>query len=106
MFSAEYKQLNYSLKRLWDFPEASLFFIEKMETIHIQEQLSQFHGTESYHRHFLANKVSILLTDGAEFIREKGQCNWLFDFIVAYQTHKDIKNQRFQVWTLQKQNMA
>lgn len=77
-----------------------------METIHIQQQLGQFHGTESYYRHFLANKVSILLTEGAEFIREQGQCNWLFDFIAAYQTHKEIKGQRFQVWTLQKPNMA
>jgi hypothetical protein len=77
-----------------------------MEAVHIQQQLERFNGSEFYHRHFLANKVSILLTDGALFLKDQGECNWLFDFIAAYQTHQNIKGQRFQVWTLEKQNLA
>ena len=76
-----------------------------MEAIQIQQQLNEFHGTESYCRHFLASKINILLTDGAEFIRENGKCNWLFDYIAAYQTHKNIKREPFQVWTLQKKGV-
>ena len=76
------------------------------ETIEIKKQLQQFHGTGNYHKHSLANGISILLTDGASFIREKGNCFWLFDFIVAYQTHKQIREQIFQVWKLQKENSS
>jgi hypothetical protein len=77
-----------------------------MTTIEIQKQLRQFHGSNHYYNHSLANGTRILLTDGAAFIREQGECYWLFDFIAAYQTHKDIKGQIFQIWKLQKQNLA
>lgn len=77
-----------------------------METFEIQKQLRQFNGTNNYHNHSLANGFKILLSDGAAFIREQGECYWLFDFIAAYQTQKDIKGQIFQIWKLQKQNSS
>ncbi|MDQ3111770.1 MAG: hypothetical protein M3R17_17920 [Bacteroidota bacterium] len=77
-----------------------------METILFETQLKNFHGTEQYHKHSLANGFIIVLTDGASYLREEAPCYWLFDFIAAYQTHKDLRGQRFQVWKLEKKNSS
>ena len=62
--------------------------------------LSQFYGTENYY------KASILydlkLTDGVEYLRQKGNCFWLIDIIGSYQYK--LKNESFQVWKLRKLN--
>jgi hypothetical protein len=68
----------------------------------ILEELKQFTGTEQNYRHKVLHH-SILLTDGANFIRERCQSYWLFDIIAIYQQKKDIQTEPFQTWEL-KQN--
>jgi len=78
--------------------------IENMNTELAQEMtkdLPHFSGSEQMweHRTF-AGKM--LLTDGANYIREKAEARWLFDIIHSYQPQ--LRNQEFQVWTLEKVN--
>jgi hypothetical protein len=65
--------------------------------------LQGFHGTEEYHRHTLPNVMSLLLTDGSEFVRENSGegAYWLFDIILIRQYK--LHQQPFQVWKLRKQ---
>lgn len=44
----------------------------------------QFTGTSCYYKHHLPFGLSILLTDGCHFLREKAQCHWLFDDIASH----------------------
>lgn len=46
--------------------------------------LRQFTGTTCYYQHRLPLGLSILLTDGCHFLREKAQCHWLFDDIASH----------------------
>ena len=62
--------------------------------------LQQFHGTEEHHRHALPNGMSLLLTDGCEFVRENAAegAYWLFDIILSWQYK--LHQHTFQVWKL------
>jgi hypothetical protein len=71
-----------------------------METNTIIRNLSQFHGTEEYHKHLFPGKSPLLLTDGCKYVRDDLQSNWLFDAILSYQTHKALQNVNFQIWEL------
>ena len=69
-----------------------------------QRILRGFHGTEEYHRHVLPNGMSLLLTDGLEFVRENSGegAYWLFDLILSWQLK--LRKHRFQVWSLKRQD--
>jgi hypothetical protein len=71
-----------------------------------QSELSQFYGTQEWHRHSLAR--SVLYTDGVKYVAENGGehgAYWLIDAIASYQIDPKIRSnhrlQAFQVWTLQ-----
>ena len=68
-----------------------------------RETLDQFHGTEHYYEHRLTNRMRLLLTEGCYFLREYARAWWLFDIITSYQGSGPLKDQEFQVCTLQKQ---
>jgi hypothetical protein len=69
-----------------------------MDTRTITKDLSQFHGTEEYHKHLFPGKSPLLLTDGCKYVRDVLQSNWLFDAILCYQTHKALRDVNFQIW--------
>jgi len=67
-----------------------------------QSILAVFTGTFNYHIHRLG-KLSINLTDGCDYVRDKAQAYWLFDSILSHQITSIINKQKFQVWRLKKQ---
>jgi hypothetical protein len=48
--------------------------------MHLESELSQFTGTEKYHRFSILFR-SLVLTDGAKYLAEKAECYWLMDII-------------------------
>ena len=60
--------------------------------------LTQFIGTEIWHRHPLVRKL--LYTDGVEYVAESGGAYWLIDEIAFAQSAKALAAQEFQVWRL------
>lgn len=72
-----------------------------MPAAELKRNLTQFHGTEMYHRHYLNANESILLTDGAVYIRDNAECHWLFDFMIACQQTEKLSGQAFQVWKIE-----
>lgn len=71
-----------------------------METNEIQIALSEFRGTEQYHKHLFPGRSPILLTDGCKFIRDRCNAYWLFDAILSYQQDQRLRGINFQVWEL------
>lgn len=71
-----------------------------METQNIKTQLQNFHGTAEYHEHVSISQT-LLLTDGAHFIREECSAYWLFDIIASYQDN--LARLNFQVWIFQRE---
>lgn len=65
-----------------------------------QSDLDGFTGTEFYHRY---NQL-LLLTDGAKYLFEKGECWWFCDIIASVQNLPQIKDdpnlQYIQFWSL------
>jgi len=76
--------------------------IESISKQEFQTVLKGFIGSEQYHRHRLPNGMYLLLTDGCNYVREKGEAYWLFDLILSWQLKP--RKHRFQVWKLEKQN--
>jgi len=76
--------------------------IEKTPSKEFQAALKGFIGSEQYYRHRLPNGMQLLLTDGCNYIREKGEAYWLFDLILSWQLK--LRKHRFQVWKLERQN--
>jgi hypothetical protein len=68
----------------------------------ITSGLSNFHGTERYHRLTLSPKL--LATDGVAWLAENAQCFWLIDEIMLAQTLPEIRRnkclQEMQFWSL------
>ena len=64
-----------------------------------QKILSQFTGTEQWHRYNVL-MPNALLTDGALYIAQAGGAFWLMDIIGSAQLDKKVQNEPFQVWTL------
>ena len=56
-----------------------------MNTIDVQIELKQFHGTSRYHKHLFPGKSPIILTDGCKYVRDELNAYWLFDAILSYQ---------------------
>ena len=71
--------------------------------VNLLQHLSQFTGTEEYYNHSLSN-MKLLLTDGCHFVREQCEAYWLFDLIISHQLSPKVRNEPFQVWTLQHLN--
>ena len=63
-----------------------------------KEDLHQFTGTETWHRHGVARKV--LYTDGAQYVAETGGAYWLLDEIAFAQGIRKVADEEFQVWNL------
>ena len=59
----------------------------------ILEELAQFTGTTQYYR---SSFGSLLLTDGAHYLRERLDCYWLIDVVESYQPM--LKKYPFQIW--------
>ncbi len=68
-----------------------------MNTITLSD-LSQFTGTETWHRHF----TGLLYTDGIQYLAEQAEAYWLIDAIASYQHQlkRDEYLADFQVWVL------
>jgi hypothetical protein len=64
--------------------------------------LRYFTGTQNYYVHEIG-VLKILLTDGCKYVAEEAQAYWLFDIILSYQMHANIRNEAFQHWELKKQ---
>jgi len=60
--------------------------------------LSQFYGTEKYHRTFVFNG-SLVHTDGVQYFAEQAGAFWFLD-IIATEIHPKSKNEPFIVITL------
>ncbi|TDE08717.1 hypothetical protein E0F88_32225 [Dyadobacter psychrotolerans] len=60
--------------------------------------LAEFTGTEQWYRHPIVK--STLYTDGIKYVAETAGAYWLIDEIAFQQTHPLVKNEEFQVWTL------
>ena len=61
----------------------------------LQNELSQFHGTEKYHK--LTIFPGIVGTDGVAYLAQNAECFWLIDEIaIAQRDSKIRKNQALQ----------
>lgn len=62
--------------------------------------LRQFTGTEHWYRHPLVR--SVLYTDGAQYVAEKGGAYWLLDEIAfAQKGNRRVAAEEFQLWKLE-----
>ena len=50
-----------------------------MKNLELNQNLSQFHGTEHYHAYY-----NLYLTDGIKYLAEQAQCYWLIDVIWSH----------------------
>jgi hypothetical protein len=64
----------------------------------ILHNLSQFTGTEYYHKHQLLN-ITLYLTDGVLYLAKECECFWLIDVLASIQTIPKVKQEEFQVLT-------
>ena len=64
-----------------------------------EAQLQQFTGSENWYRH--AINRSVLFTDGAKYVADRGGAYWLLDIIAIAQKHdRNVTAEEFQVWKL------
>jgi len=63
-------------------------------------ELSQFTGTVRYHRFNLL--TDLVLTDGVQYLAEKGGCHWMFDLIAGANQYNEIvkRNKWFIIWRI------
>jgi hypothetical protein len=63
------------------------------------QELSQFTGTETYHKASFFG--DLVLTDGMNYLRNKLNCFWLIDIVASVQHLKDIQEEKnFIVWLI------
>ena len=62
--------------------------------------LVQFTGTENWYR-TTPLSAKIIYTDGVKYVIEHGEALWLVTDIIAFQHEPKVKNEPFQVWTLE-----
>jgi hypothetical protein len=61
--------------------------------------LRQFTGSEHWYRHGLVR--SVVFTDGAKYVADKGGAYWLLDEIaIAQRGEQQVAAEAFQLWTL------
>lgn len=70
--------------------------MKKSNKSQIETELSQFTGTEGYHR-YMGN---LLLTDGAKYFAKVCEAFWLLDIIFSIQTNSEIMKQEMQICSL------
>ena len=66
----------------------------------ITKKLRQFHGTSMYHKHLYPGKSPLLMTDGIKFVRDTLDAFLLMDSLLIYQSHKALRDVKFQIWEL------
>lgn len=73
---------------------------KQKEQEQILQELSQFTGTEAYHKaSFIGNLV---VTDGINHLRNKLNCFWLIDIVASVQHLKEIQAEKeFIVWLIE-----
>jgi hypothetical protein len=76
--------------------------IEDIKPEELKRVLSQFTGTTQYFEHKLTNGWKMNLTDGCNYVREAMNASWLFDLILSYQIHYEIRNEPIQTWKFRK----
>lgn len=59
----------------------------------LQNSLSQFSGTEDYHRFSILSKL--VITDGVKYLADKAGAYWFLDVIASYR-----RPEPFQIWEL------
>ena len=52
--------------------------------------------------HSITEDWWIYISEGAQLIKNMMQLSWLFDYIVAFQTHPKVKALSVQKWVLQR----
>lgn len=63
----------------------------------LNDQFSEFIGTEHFYAHLTKN---VVFTDGVKAMADQYKAYWLIDVIVSYQTEKRINLKPFQIWTI------
>lgn len=73
---------------------------KRTEQEQILQELSEFTGTEAYHKASLFG--DLVLTDGINYLRNKLNCFWLIDIVASVQHLKEIKEEKnFIVWLIE-----
>jgi hypothetical protein len=67
--------------------------IENDNKADFEAELNQFIGTTQY---YPSSFGKLNLTDGVQYLREKGNCYWFIDIIESYQPK--LRNVGFQIW--------
>jgi hypothetical protein len=67
----------------------------RMTSSELETNLAHFSGSETFTRYSILSKS--MLTAGARYLADKGQCYWLFD---AIQSHLDQHNEDYVQSTL------
>lgn len=75
-----------------------------MEAKEITKALNCFQGTFQYYEHKMPNDLKLLLTDGCDFLRKECEAYWLFDSVLSFQLNQNIRETKFQVWKIRKQD--
>lgn len=84
--------------KFWNIPET--LDIPDMENLRFKNHLTHFTGSEQYYEYKFLN-LTMLLTEGANFVREEGKAYWLIDMICSFQPA--LRKKEFQTWTLKYQ---
>lgn len=64
-----------------------------------KSELNQFTGTLSYYKLAYPGRITLFLTDGAQYLAEKARAFWLMDVIASYQFK--LRKERFQTWHIE-----
>ena len=64
--------------------------------------LKQFSGTTKYHKHLYPGAITLMLTDGCQFVKVEAEATWLFNAIASLQSDQRIQPHLFQMWQLKR----
>jgi len=70
---------------------------DKTEGKDLNNDFADFTGTCYHHKHWLPGMV---YTDGIRSMAEKYKAYWLLDVVFSYWTHKKVRKEPFQIWTI------
>jgi hypothetical protein len=63
-----------------------------------ETDLAHFTGSETLYRNRFYGPLRY--TEGARHVAVAGEAWWLLDLIASYRTHRKVREEAFQVWTL------
>jgi hypothetical protein len=63
-------------------------------------KLKQFHGSSMIYKHLYPGKSPLLMSEGIKYVRDSLNAFWLLDSLLIYQSHKALRDVKFQVWEL------